>query len=147
MGHLEHKAQSPAVANCYILTISDTRTEAPNERRAIFDPVRRAPELARIVRKEPDQVRPLGRNSRDAGGDTTGVPITSRDTTFEAIGAPEAAPRGELFRMLPTGDRPAAAEPRLSSARGRVSPPARRTPRLAMTKLLPGSFICQRLAR
>ena len=38
MGHLEHKAQSPAVANCFIVTISDTRTEATDTSgRAIFD--------------------------------------------------------------------------------------------------------------
>ena len=69
MGHLEHKAQSPAVANCYILTISDTRTEATDTSgHAIFDlllgrrpPGRRA---ASIVRDEPDQVR--ARSSRAA---------------------------------------------------------------------------------
>ena len=38
MGHLEHKKLSPAVAHVYILTISDTRTEATDTSgRAIFD--------------------------------------------------------------------------------------------------------------
>src|SRR5512135_3279613 len=63
MGHLEHKAQSPAVANCYILTISDTRTEATDTSgRAIFDLLWAGGHQVagrRIVRDEPDQVRAI----------------------------------------------------------------------------------------
>ncbi|RPJ64364.1 MAG: molybdenum cofactor biosynthesis protein, partial [Acidobacteria bacterium] len=61
MGHLEHKAQSPAVANCYILKISDTRTEATDSSgRAIFDLLCACGHQVvgtKSVRDEPDQVR------------------------------------------------------------------------------------------
>jgi molybdenum cofactor biosynthesis protein B len=61
MGHVEHRAQSPAVANCYVLTISDTRTEADDTSgRAILDLLWAGGHQVtgrRIVRDEPDQVR------------------------------------------------------------------------------------------
>ena len=113
MGHLEHKAQSPAVANCYILTISDTRTEATDSERArdLRPAVGRRPPGGRAE----DRARRAGPGARGAIGDqlasphvqvvitTGGTGITSRDTTFEAIDAlleKRLDGFGELFRML-----------------------------------------------
>ncbi|HSK09032.1 MAG TPA: MogA/MoaB family molybdenum cofactor biosynthesis protein [Vicinamibacterales bacterium] len=112
MGHLEHKAQSPAVANCYILTISDTRTEATDSSgRAIFDLLFAGGHQVvgrKILRDEPDQVRSaivaeLDNPAVQVVITTGGTGITSRDTTFEAIDGlleKRLAGFGELFRML-----------------------------------------------
>jgi molybdopterin adenylyltransferase len=112
MGHLEHKAQSPAVANCFIVTISDTRTEQTDSSgRAIFDLLWAGGHQVagrRIVRDEPDQVRAiiteqLANAQVQVIITTGGTGITSRDTTFEAIDAlleKRLDGFGELFRFL-----------------------------------------------
>ncbi len=112
MGHLEHKAQSPAVANCYIVTISDTRTEATDTSgRAIFDLLWAGGHQVagrRLVRDEPDQVRAvvaeqLANPQVQVVITTGGTGITSRDTTFEAIDGlleKRLDGFGELFRFL-----------------------------------------------
>jgi molybdenum cofactor biosynthesis protein B len=112
MGHLEHKAQSPAVANCFIVTISDTRTEATDTSgRAIFDLLWAGGHQVagrRLVRDEPDQVRAviteqLANPYVQVIITTGGTGITSRDTTFEAIDAlleKRLDGFGELFRAL-----------------------------------------------
>ncbi len=112
MGHLDHKAASPAVVHCYILTISDTRTEATDTSgRAIFDLLfADGPQVAgrRIVRDEPAEVgaaieAQLANPTVQAILTTGGTGITSRDTTFETIDAlldKRLDGFGELFRML-----------------------------------------------
>jgi molybdenum cofactor biosynthesis protein B len=112
MGHLEHKAQSPAVANVFIVTISDTRTEATDTSgRAIFDLLWAGGHQVagrRIVRDEPDQVRAivteqLANPQVQVVITTGGTGITSRDTTFEAIDGlleKRLDGFGELFRFL-----------------------------------------------
>jgi molybdopterin adenylyltransferase len=112
MGHLEHKAQSPAVANCFIVTISDTRTEQTDSSgRAIFDLLWAGGHQVagrRIVRDEPDQVRAiiteqLANPQVQVIITTGGTGITSRDTTFEAIDSlleKRLDGFGELFRFL-----------------------------------------------
>ena len=112
MGHIEHKAASPAVAHCYILTISDTRTEADDTSgRAIFDLLFAGGHQVvgrRIVRDEPLAVRQV-LEEQFANPDvqvvitTGGTGITSRDRTFETIDAlldKRLDGFGELFRML-----------------------------------------------
>jgi molybdenum cofactor biosynthesis protein B len=61
MSHTEHKKLSPAVAHCYILTVSDTRTLATDESgRTICDLLWAEGHQVngrKVVRDEPDQVR------------------------------------------------------------------------------------------
>ena len=108
----EHKARAPRTVRCFILTVSDTRTDATDASgRAIADLVAAAGhEVAgrMIVRDEPDVVR--GAVERQlATGDaqviitTGGTGITSRDSTYEAIAGllnKRLDGFGELFRML-----------------------------------------------
>ena len=154
MGHLEHKAQSPAVANCYILTVSDTRTEATDSSgRTIFDLLWAEGHQVvgrRIVRDEPDQVRAFILEQLDNPHvqviiTTGGTGITSRDTTFEAIDSlleKRLDGFGELFRMLSYQDIGSAAmlsRACAGLARKKVIvslPGSEGAVRLAMTKLV-----------
>jgi molybdenum cofactor biosynthesis protein B len=112
MGHIEHKRLSPAVANCYILTISDTRTEADDTSgRAIFDLLFAGGHQVtgrKIVRDEPDEVRAAINEQLNKPGvqviiTTGGTGITARDTTYETISGlldKRLDGFGELFRMI-----------------------------------------------
>lgn len=154
MSHTEHKKLSPAVAHCYILTISDTRTPATDSSgRAICDLLWAGGHQVtgrRIVRDEPDQVR-AAIEEQLANPDvqviiaTGGTGITSRDTTYEAIAGlleKRLDGFGELFRMLSYQEIGSAAM--LSRtvgglAKGRVIlslPGSEAAVRLAMTKLI-----------
>jgi molybdenum cofactor biosynthesis protein B len=154
MGHIEHKALSPAVAHCYILTISDTRTEATDSSgRTIFDLLFAGGHQVtgrKIVRDEPDEVRKAIMDQLDKPDvqvilTTGGTGITSRDTTYEAILSlldKKLDGFGELFRMLSFQEIGSAAM--LSRAvgglaRGKVvlsMPGSENAVRLAMTKLI-----------
>jgi len=154
MGHLDHKAASPAVVHCFILTISDTRTEATDTSgRAIFDLLfAEGHQVAgrRIVPDEPDQVREaimaqLVNPDVQAILATGGTGITSRDRTFETIDAlleKRLDGFGELFRMLSYQEIGSAAMLGRASAglaRGKVlvsMPGSEHAVRLAMTKLV-----------
>lgn len=154
MGHLEHKAQSPAVANCYIVTISDTRTEATDSSgRAILDLLWTGGHEVvgrRIVKDEPDQVRSivteqLANQDVQVVITTGGTGITSRDTTFEAIDAlleKRLDGFGELFRFLSFQEIGSAAMMSRACAglaKGKVIislPGSENAVRLAMTKLV-----------
>ena len=61
MSHTEHKKLSPAIAHCYILTVSDTRTLATDASgRTICDLLWAEGHQVmgrKVVRDEPDQVR------------------------------------------------------------------------------------------
>ena len=93
---VQHKAQAPKSVRCYIVTVSDTRTEET-------DTSGRA-----IVKDEPALVR--GAIERQLASmdvqvviATGGTGITSRDSTFEAVDAlleKRLDGFGELFRML-----------------------------------------------
>jgi molybdopterin adenylyltransferase len=154
MSHTEHKRLSPAVANCYILTISDTRTEATDTSgQAIFDLLFAGGHQVtgrKIVPDEPAQVR-LAIEAQLAKPDVQvvitagGTGITSRDTTYEAISGlldKKLDGFGELFRLLSYQEIGSAAM--LSRAVGGVAkgkivlalPGSENAVRLAMTRLI-----------
>jgi molybdenum cofactor biosynthesis protein B len=154
MSHTEHKKLSPAVAHCYILTISDTRTLATDSSgRSICDLLWAEGHQVtgrKIVRDEADQVREavevqLANPDVQVILTTGGTGITSRDTTYEAIASlldKTLDGFGELFRMLSYEEIGSAAM--LSRAvgglaRGKVVlslPGSEPAVRLAMTKLI-----------
>ena len=154
MSHTEHKKLSPAVANCYILTVSDTRTEATDSSgQAIFDLLFAGGHQVtgrKIVRDEPDQVRAAIEEQLAKPGvqvviTTGGTGITSRDTTYEAITSlldKKLDGFGELFRMLSYQEIGSAAMMSRAIgglAKGKVIlslPGSEAAVRLAMTKLI-----------
>jgi molybdenum cofactor biosynthesis protein B len=108
----EHKAQAPAAVGCYVITVSDTRTEATDASgRAIVELLAGAGHTVagrQIVKDEPAQVRAaverqLANADVEAIITTGGTGITSRDTTYEAVSGllqKRLDGFGELFRML-----------------------------------------------
>jgi molybdopterin adenylyltransferase len=112
MGVAEHKREAPRTVRCYVITISDTRTEATDSGgRAIVDLLRSAGHEVvgrTIVKDDPDLVR--GTIERQLATPdvqviitTGGTGITSRDSTFEALSGlldKRLDGFGELFRML-----------------------------------------------
>jgi molybdenum cofactor biosynthesis protein B len=112
VSHIEHKAEAPRTARCFVLTVSDTRT-AQNDTSglAIRDLLVSSGYQVvghRIVRDEPDQVTAvvqaqLADPNVQVVITTGGTGITSRDWTFEAIDRlleKRLEGFGELFRML-----------------------------------------------
>src|SRR5215472_11792688 len=109
---LEHKAAAPARVGCYVITVSDTRTEDTDTGgRAIIELLGAAGHeiVGRtIVKDDPEQLRDaIGRQlanpSVHAIITTGGTGITSRDCTYEAVSAmlwKRLDGFGELFRML-----------------------------------------------
>ena len=107
----EHKAQAPREVRCYIVTISDTRTEETDTGgRAIVELLRAAGHLVigrTIVKDDPEAVR--GTIERQLANPdvqviitTGGTGITSRDSTYEAIAGllqKRLDGFGELFRI------------------------------------------------
>jgi molybdenum cofactor biosynthesis protein B len=154
MGHVEHKKLSPGVAHVYILTISDTRTEATDTSgRAIFDLLWAGGHQVagrKLVKDEPEEVRAaigvqLASPDVQVIITTGGTGITSRDTTFEAIDAlldKRLEGFGELFRMLSFEEIGSAAMMSRACAglaQGKVIislPGSENAVRLAMTRLI-----------
>jgi molybdenum cofactor biosynthesis protein B len=109
---LEHKATAPASVSCFVITVSDTRTEATDRGgRAIADILTSAGHQIvgrTIVRDDPELVRDaVGRQIANPDVQvvitTGGTGIASRDSTFEAISSllqKRLDGFGELFRML-----------------------------------------------
>jgi len=112
MSQAEHKAEAPRTVRCFIITISDTRTEATDASgRAIADLLTAAGHQIAgrtIVRDDPDLVRgtierQLATADVQAIITTGGTGITSRDSTYEAVTGmlqKRLDGFGELFRML-----------------------------------------------
>jgi molybdenum cofactor biosynthesis protein B len=108
----QHKAQAPASVQCFIITVSDTRTEATDTSgRAIADLLTAAGHLVSgrtIVRDDVELirdviVRELAKKDVAVIITTGGTGITSRDSTYEAVSAmlqKRLDGFGELFRML-----------------------------------------------
>jgi len=108
----EHKARAPHSVRCFIVTVSDTRSEATDvSGRAIADLLAAAGhEVAgrMLVKDEPDLVRRTVERQLATGDAqviiaTGGTGITSRDSTYEAIVGllnKRLDGFGELFRML-----------------------------------------------
>jgi molybdopterin adenylyltransferase len=150
----EHKSSAPASVRCYIITVSDTRTEATDASgRAIADFLAQAGHQVAgraIVKDEPALVRDaitrqLATRDIDAIITTGGTGITSRDSTFEAVDAlleKRLDGFGELFRALSFEQIGAAAmmsRATLGIAQGcivAVLPGSEHAVRLAMERLL-----------
>ena len=107
----QHKARAPASAKAYVITCSDSRTEATDEGGRILKS-RLADQGhtlsgSAIVPDDPARIGQELQRAKEAGAQvvliTGGTGITSRDSTFEAVSAAIARPLhgfGELFRML-----------------------------------------------
>src|SRR3954447_10655210 len=112
MSQAEHKAAAPLSVRCFVLTISDTRTEATDASgRAIVDLLAASGHVIHgraIVKDEPDSVRDLVQRQLASAEvqaiiTTGGTGITSRDSTYEAVSRlleKRLDGFGELFRML-----------------------------------------------
>jgi len=108
----EHKAQAPSAVGCYVVTVSDTRTQDTDTGgRAIRDLLEQAGHVVTghtIVRDEPSQVAALVRARLSDPATqviitTGGTGISARDATYEAVAAlfdKRLDGFGEIFRML-----------------------------------------------
>jgi molybdopterin adenylyltransferase len=150
----EHKAQAPASVGCYVVTVSDTRTEATDASGgAIADLLAGAGHQVvgrTIVRDDPELVRSaVGRHLADSNVQviitTGGTGITSRDSTYEVVTAmmqKRLDGFGELFRVISYGEIGSAAMMSRACAglvAGRVIislPGSEAAVRLAMDKLV-----------
>ena len=154
MGHLDHKATSPASVRCYVLTISDTRT-AVNDTSGLaiaelLESGGHEVSGRAIVRDDPDAIRSalidqLDASSAQAIITTGGTGITSRDSTYEVVCNlldKRLEGFGELFRMLSYQEiGPSAMLSRAcaGTAQGKIIvslPGSENAVRLAMNKLL-----------
>lgn len=154
MSHREHRAQSPTQVRCYVLTVSDSRTEETDAGgRAIVELLTSAGHEVvdrRIVKDEPDQVRAavalqFAHERVQAIITTGGTGISSRDRSYEAVtGLLEKRLDGfgEIFRALSFEEiGPAAMLSRAfaGTARGKILialPGSEHAVRLALTKLV-----------
>jgi molybdenum cofactor biosynthesis protein B len=150
----EHKSHAPEAVGCFVLTVSDTRTEATDTGgQAIRDLLESAGHVVTgraIVRDDPDAVSgAVTQQLSDARTQvivtTGGTGITSRDGTFEAIDRlleKRLTGFGELFRMLSFEQIGAAAmmsRATAGTASGKaifVLPGSPDAVRLAMTRLI-----------
>jgi len=109
---LEHKAAAPSRVGCYVVTVSDTRTEDTDSGgRAVIELLKAAGHDITgrtIVKDDADLVRDaIGRQLANPAVQviitTGGTGITSRDSTYEAVTSmlwKRLDGFGELFRML-----------------------------------------------
>ena len=109
---LEHKAAAPVRVGCYVITVSDTRTEDTDTGgRAIIELLTAAGQeiVGRTIVKDDAELlrdaigRQLANPAVQAIITTGGTGITSRDCTYEAVNAmlwKRLDGFGELFRML-----------------------------------------------
>src|SRR2546421_7658164 len=107
----EHKARAPRSARVYVVTCSDSRTEATDEGgRILRDRLAAAGHAvtgSAIVPDDPQRIAAELDRAHASGAQfalvTGGTGLSSRDSTFEAISRAVVRPLpgfGELFRML-----------------------------------------------
>ena len=154
MSHIEHRAAAPTSVRCYVLTISDSRTEATDTSgRVIQDLLSGNGHQVtgrQILPDDPARVRAVLR-AQLANPDvqailtTGGTGISSRDNSYEAIDGlleKRLAGFGELFRALSYQEIGAAAilsRACAGTSQGKVIlsvPGSEHAVRLAMTKLI-----------
>lgn len=154
MSHAAHRAAAPVSVRCFVLTVSDTRTEDTDSGgRAIASLLAEHGHSVvgrQIVRDEPADVARIVREQISAPDTqvviaTGGTGITSRDSTYEALGTlleKRLDGFGELFRMLSYQEIGSAAimsRACAGLARGKIIillPGSENAVRLAMTKLV-----------
>ena len=154
MSHIEHRAAAPTSVRCYVLTISDSRTEATDTGgRAIQDLLSGKGHQVtgrQILPDDPARVRAalraqLANPDVQAILTTGGTGISSRDTSYEAIDSlleKRLTGFGELFRALSYQEIGAAAilsRACAGTSQGKVIlsvPGSEHAVRLAMTKLI-----------
>jgi molybdopterin adenylyltransferase len=154
MSVVEHRRTAPAAVRCFVLTISDTRTEASDTSGAAI--VAMLADAGHsvvgrdIVPDDPDRIRAVvtaALTSPDVQAllSTGGTGISSRDGTYEVIDAlldKRLDGFGELFRMLSYQEIGAAAmlsRACAGLARGRIVialPGSEAAVRLAMDRLI-----------
>ncbi len=111
MGHAEHRHEAPRSVRIFVVTASDTRTEAEDGSGAFLRAAAAAAGhvLAgyRIVKDEPAAIRAALETAAVAGADAIvvngGTGIAARDRTYEAVASlleKRLDGFGELFRML-----------------------------------------------
>jgi molybdenum cofactor biosynthesis protein B len=112
MSQAEHKARAPQSVRCFVITISDTRTEATDgSGRAIADLLTAAGHvvLGRTTVKDDAALVRTTLERQLVGADvqaiitTGGTGITARDNTYEVVSGllqKRLDGFGELFRML-----------------------------------------------
>ena len=112
MSSLEHKALAPISVPCFVLTVSDTRTDANDTGgQAVRELLERAGHSISghaIVKDEPSQVtaivrRQLADQATQVIITTGGTGVSARDTTYEAVTGlleKQLDGFGELFRMI-----------------------------------------------
>ena len=154
MSSLEHKALAPISVPCFVLTVSDTRTDANDTGgQAVRELLERAGHSVSghaIVKDEPSQVtaivrRQLADQATQVIITTGGTGISARDTTYEAVTGlleKQLDGFGELFRMISFAEIGAAAMLSRATAGtvGRKAifalPGSEKAVRLAMTRLV-----------
>ena len=112
MSSAEHRRNAPISVRCFIITVSDTRTEETDTGgrtlAGLLEAAGHLVEGRRIVKDDPAAVAALVREQAATGRvdaiiTTGGTGITRRDSTFEAIDGllDKRLPGfGEIFRML-----------------------------------------------
>ena len=154
MSVTEHHALSPTHVSCFVLSMSDTRTESQDtSAQAIVDLLESAGHTVvgrALLKDEPAQVRALVRSEIERRRarviiTTGGTGIAKRDSTYEALidlFDKTIVGFGELFRMLSFQDiGPAAMMSRATAGVAGgcaifVLPGSEHAVRLAMTRLI-----------
>lgn len=154
MSHVEHRRASPAFTRCFVLTISDTRTEETDTGgRAIVELLTDCGHAVvgkTIVPDDPDGIRAalvaqLSNSAVQAVITTGGTGISGRDGTYEVMTTlieKRLDGFGELFRALSFQEIGSAAmlsRACAGMARGKIVvclPGSENGVRLAMTKLV-----------